>query len=220
MINLSPSFISHNLEDEFKRIASDLISGYRLSSAKYTYNFAEIEFYLYHKDHPDKSAHCNDHQLEYGHWYFHRYENGNIKVGTRKGLDFTFGDKDKNCFAGILIRALQNSKDDRDYIYGPSRVVYRILEDCNCDELYIEKSNIFENEKLRITQGGTNREVFACPRHNLGKNTNEEYLKKCYRLFSYADKVHYGKEKVIIPCLKERGFDPAIIKSEFCRKTI
>ena len=217
MINLAPTFININLEDEFQRIANDLISNYSLRSVTHTYNFAEIEFYLYHTDHPDKSAHCNDHQLEYGHWYFHRYKNGNIKVGTRKGLDITFGNKDRKCYAGILIRALQNSKDDRDYIYGPSKVVDRILEDCNCSYLNIEKSDALENEILRIKQGGTDRKVFACPRHNLGKNTPEEYLKKRYRFFSYANKVHYGKEKVIIPCLKERGIDHEIIKREFHR---
>lgn len=220
MINLAPSFISFNLEDEFKRIAGDLISGYSLKSAKHTYYFAEIEFYLYHTDHPDLATHGSDHQLHYGQWYFHRYKNGNNKVGNRKGLDITFGNKEIICHAGILIRALQNSKNDKDYIYGPSKVVDRVLEDSVSYELDIEKTNIFQNKILSIIQGGTDREIFACPRHNLGKNTPEVYLKKHYRFFSYANKVHYGKEKVIIPCLKERGIDREIIKREFCRKTI
>jgi hypothetical protein len=62
----------------------------------------------------DEYTHCNDDQLKYGYWYFHKFPNGSYKGGTFKGLDITLGNnKDKYC--GILIRSIydiENKKND------------------------------------------------------------------------------------------------------------
>jgi signal recognition particle subunit SEC65 len=67
MINLNPIYLDSDLESEFRRIAEELMIKTSLQTNKNIYRFAEVEFYLYHKElHPDSSTHCNPRQLTYG----------------------------------------------------------------------------------------------------------------------------------------------------------
>ena len=50
-----------------------------------------------------------------------------FKCGTYKGMDLTFGCKQKNIFGGILIRSIMDLKDGK-YIEGPCNSVSKLLE--------------------------------------------------------------------------------------------
>ena len=64
-------------------------------------------------------------QTSCGVWYFHR-KGGTYKSGSFKGMDLACGDKDKNVFAGLLLRAVLDPSDK--LIEGPCLVVDKILE--------------------------------------------------------------------------------------------
>ena len=88
MLNLDLSILNHNLESDFSKIAEMLMLESALDTKKTKYHFAEIEFYLFHKElHPDNSTHCNSRQLTKVNWYIHRYKNSEIyKQGKRQGI--------------------------------------------------------------------------------------------------------------------------------------
>lgn len=87
------------------------------------FQLIELEFYVHHPDHPDPFSHTHPLQSQVGRWYLHP------SGGTRKGLDFTFGQSEHQN-AGVLIRGVMcvgRTKNLREnieigqQIRGPSR---------------------------------------------------------------------------------------------------
>ena len=64
-------------------------------------------------------------QASCGVWYFHK-KGGTYKSGSFKGMDLACGDKDRDVFAGLLLRSVVDA--DGKLTEGPCLVVDKILE--------------------------------------------------------------------------------------------
>jgi len=159
------------------------------------YRIAEIEFYLHNDDHRDSYVHCNEDQLQYNKFYFHKFANGTYKNGTFKGLDITFGDEETNTYFGILIRAVYDIKQ-KVMIEGPCNVVNRLLSDLNCDCVmdYVngntKKILIVRNTEIK------KKPIWVGPRIGLS-NKYPKYRNKLYRYVIYKDYIKREKTKLI-----------------------
>ncbi|CAG8484578.1 hypothetical protein C2G38_2166252 [Gigaspora rosea] len=130
-------FDSHTFYyDLAKNIANFLLRSTRLHlPPERTFTILEIEFYLRDEvnDHFDPFSHGHEHQQTCGEWYFHHVGRLGYRGGSRKGIDITFGSKNRNIYGGILIRAIRDDKTNQ-VIEGPSLVVDKILELCGVDQ--------------------------------------------------------------------------------------
>lgn len=153
-----------DLIDAFNNAAEMLIQTSVLTVGQSQYQIKEIEFYFSSKAHKDPYVHSVQYsnvnrQSEFGEWYFHRYVAREKYNHSRRGLDLTIGNKDKNTSGGILIRGIKSLTDGR-YIQGPSNVVKEILtqldsfqSDYSIDDLARGKGTFVfnSNSPLRIT---------------------------------------------------------------------
>ncbi|CAG8622430.1 23102_t:CDS:1 [Cetraspora pellucida] len=130
-------FDAHTFYYDFiKDVANFLLRNTRLHlPPKRTFTILEIEFYLRDEvnDHCDPFSHGHEHQLTCGEWYFHHVGRFGYRGGSRKGIDITFGSKNRNIYGGILIRAIRDDETNQ-VIEGPSLVVDKILELCDVDQ--------------------------------------------------------------------------------------
>ncbi|CAG8694694.1 6825_t:CDS:1, partial [Acaulospora morrowiae] len=181
-------------QQTFKKIANFLLFNTRLLLPKnQVFTFLEIEFYLRDEthDHDDPYSHGHEHQLTSGEWYFHHVGKVGYRGGTRKGVDITFGSRDRNIYGGILIRSIRNDTNNQ-VIEGPSLVVDKILECCGVDQKggiremveihWKEKSGILKdaensNGLVYITLLNNVKETSS---HNSLLNENNEILASPY----------------------------------------
>lgn len=121
----------------FHRIAKELLTNHGIKVNNSVYRMTEIEFYLYHPSHLDPSVHCNEKQLNFGSWYFHREKQASLKFSF-KGMDLVFGDNDtvnnQKYYGGILIRGIHKIGEEKE-VYGPSNTVKRILEEYGVEKV-------------------------------------------------------------------------------------
>ena len=104
------------IEEDFRRIANDLLNKWVLKVEDAIYRITEIEFYYRNAEsHNDTYIHGHDLQKQKGKWYFHG-----------SGIDLTFGDSE--AYGGILIRAIYkiNSTQEK-YCYGPLNCLTEIF---------------------------------------------------------------------------------------------
>lgn len=126
------------LEKGFIKVAKLLLLQSNLMVSNKAYQLLDIEFYFYNKDfHPDPYSHSFQYassvrkkQSVTGSWYFHRFTGIEKYTHTRRGIDVTYGDGEKEKYGGILIRAIKDLQDNR-IITGPSRVVGEIISAIN-----------------------------------------------------------------------------------------
>lgn len=233
------NFITDNFSESFIEISKYLLNYVVLVDTinKKKFRLTEIEYYLYCKNHEDCSTHCSEKQLHTNFFYFHRYSNLNYITNNRKGMDITFGSNKNNTkvFGGILIRAIMNINNNKEYIYGTSKIIDHLLN--NTEGNPITLSNIFKDIESREIDKKNDYfyfkehkldelTIYRCPRFNLPKHTNEEYLFSYYRHFIFPKKKHAGKEQEII-CrwIKEERYSKDETKKifgynsiEFCNK--
>lgn len=113
-----------DLEQQFDRIANELLIKYYLFTSSQPYQLTEIEFYYYGKKHEDVFCHRNERQNRFGEWYLHRKSQGAdsaLNQNKYECLDLTFGDG--AAFGGILIRGMVSMLDPERYFDGPNLVV-------------------------------------------------------------------------------------------------
>lgn len=186
------------LEKGFNKVAKLLLLQSNLMVANKAYELMDIEFYFYNeKIHPDPYSHSFQYassvrkkQSVTGSWYFHRFTGIEKYTHTRRGLDITYGDGEKDRYGGILIRSIKNLQDGR-IISGPSRVVSEIILAAN-DPLNLERiafdmsaGLVFDpKELLHISTLETPRTipVYSSERFGLS-DKNPGYRKKKYRFF-------------------------------------
>src|SRR5690554_5459837 len=133
------------INEHFKELAHLLLLQSNLMVGDQAYQILDIEFYFYDKKHhPDPYSHSFQYansvrkkQSVTGSWYFHRFTGIAKYTHTRRGLDLTFGDGEKEKYGGILIRGIKNLQDGR-IISGPSRVVAEVILSAN-DPLNLER---------------------------------------------------------------------------------
>jgi hypothetical protein len=129
---------------EFDRLAEDLLFKSILIVNSERFNFTEIEFYYYNRDHQDAFTH--EHSLPAGKWRFHN-----------QGFDITL--RGKTGFGGILIRGVKG----KEYVNGPRRVLFEVMSHLNPVSVINNNIGIQEvNEKKG--------QLFKTFRHGLGKS--------------------------------------------------
>ena len=131
-----------NIDSEFTRIAELLLWEYELVVNNEKFNFTEIEFYYYSKNHQDAFTH--KHKEDAGNWRFHN-----------QGFDITL--KGETGFGGILIRGVESKGT---FINGPRRVLFEIMSHLNPVS---ELNNIIGLEQKKETKS----KIFKTFRHGL-----------------------------------------------------
>jgi hypothetical protein len=169
---------SQDINDDFKRIASELMNHWILKIENSHYRITEIEFYFNSNIHNDNYTHSHELQKKTGSWYFHG-----------SGVDITFGNE--NSYGGILIRALYNL-DSKIFTYGPIKVVTELFS--NFHSVY-NNSYFFGliedlDNLLKIEN------PIAAPRVGLNKTNNPEMRDKFYRYLVMPSKPHAEKTNI------------------------
>lgn len=115
-----------SVQQRFEQIAKKLINNFRIKKGNDIYDFLEIEFYYYNKEHKDYI--CYPRNAEAGDWFFHK-----------SGVDITFKSKtafdtkrkrtavqENDFFGGILIRGIM--KNNESIIAGPINVENELFD--------------------------------------------------------------------------------------------
>lgn len=180
------------IEDDFQRIANDLLNNWVLKVEDALYRITEIEFYYKGETHDDSYIHGHKLQQQKGKWYFHG-----------SGIDVTFGDG--NAYGGILIRAIcKINKGEEMYCYGPLNCV---------QELFGNFPTIFNTEInfgfIQVNEDQIVKEkVIRAPRVGLNSTKNPEMWNKYYRFLVMPKQKHADKTG-IIEAMKSQDFTEA-----------
>lgn len=195
-----------NVSTEFKnfdKIADILLNQTIIYADQNKYRICEIEFYYKGDGHEDTYTHCDDDQLEFKKFYFHKFKNGTYKAGTYKCVDITLGNKDKQIYFGVLIRSIYDI-DNKVFIEGPCRSVNKFLEHFSFttvtdfmkgkpDPLDIEdKTHKFYLEEDKTL---TKERVYKGPRIGLS-DKYPEFRNKDYRYATMINNIKKEKSKL------------------------
>ena len=174
-------------KDDFGSMALDLMAKYIIRKGNVTYEFAEIEFYLYCEEHKDTSVYPR--ACKAGDFFYHY-----------SGMDIAFEtctEEGKIVFGGILIRSLirkghQSDKNGEGLIAGPLRCKDELLN--GHDIAIIEATPTSKNIKAElrnttrqgIKEGGYQNKPYRyyLPR----KDWNHAYIKS----------LSYNKDREIV----------------------
>lgn len=177
------------IDDDFQRIANDLLNNCVLKAENALYRIAEIEFY-YRDDagkHNDSYIHGHQLQRQKGKWYFHG-----------SGIDITFGDE--KSFGGILIRAMVNIQSS-EYFYGPLVCVQELFR--NFPAIFYAEINFgltpAKNGQLILEK------LIRAPRVGLKPENNPEMWNKFYRFLIMPKQKHANKTQ-IFEAMKSQDF--------------
>jgi len=182
----------------FDLIADAAIRHSCLVVADKRFSIAEVEFYLYSKDHPDEYTHCSGAQLgPPGYFYFHREKAATLAF-TLKGLDITFGPI--GVAGGMLIRAVADP-DCKSVVEGPSLTVNELLRAAKVDTVAALKTlpgysdNAFAAGLLRIEpRPPLAVEINAGPR--IGLKGSKPYVDAPYRYRARAELTKKDKARI------------------------
>lgn len=177
------------LENDFERIASEIMNDWILQVENSKYRVTEIEFYFKSDKHLDNYTHGHELQKKIGQWYFHG-----------SGVDITFGND--NYYGGILIRAIYKlDPDGNKYIYGPIKVVTELLSSITSVYyntfalgLIPDKEKIIQREK-----------PIAAPRVGLNSKNDSTMHDKLYR-FLVMPKMQHAEKTNIAEAMKQQRF--------------
>jgi hypothetical protein len=167
-----------NIDNDFNRIASELMNNWILKVESKKYRIAEIEFYFKSDFHNDIYIHGHDLQKRKEKWYFHG-----------SGVDITFGSNE--FYGGILIRAIYDLTNQK-YIYGPLNSVTEIFS--NVKSVY--ESNLSfglvpaDKNKLEM------EEPISAPRVGLNPDKDNEMFDSFYRFLIMPKQKHAEKTKI------------------------
>jgi len=163
------------IEQEFSDLAKALFNNFEIKKGDDTYEFVEIEFYLYNAKHKDAITYprmCIE-----GQWFFHQ-----------SGVDISFKSKkaeNEKGFVGggILIRSIEN-KNDTKLICGP----------INCMSVLFDQFNAFGHDGnfpiIQAKVAPETRSFGQCKRYvNLSYKPNDEKekLKEKLKQWPYKD---------------------------------
>jgi hypothetical protein len=190
-VNLNIDFNGkQTIQQQFERIADELMNKWKIICGKQEYRITELEFYLHHpKYHPDPFVHCNTIQTKYYHWYFH------------SGIDITFGDG--TFYGGILIRGLLNMSSNKP-IQGISRIKELIQTNLNNDLIAkYQNSTINECNEFTIKKAKYDNDInqfkgpIKGPRVRIVSKCSNwgDFLFKPYRYVDALSSVETANEK-------------------------
>lgn len=141
------------IENDFYKIANQILNRYVLQVIDQFYRVTKIEFYYYnHTNHLDcnthaiKSQRAKERQKLSGQWYLHKKSiNKNNKY---KGLDFTFGDG--RTYGGILIKEVMNISTKK--TFSQSNFVNELINHLNPKDEDLFLSAIEQEEQIRFVE--------------------------------------------------------------------
>lgn len=213
--------------DNFEKVSNYLFTNCCIKVRDETYRFAEIEFYVYNKNHPDIFTHRHPNQQKMFSWYFHQMSKTtehSYKQGTYKCIDLSCGQNGD--YVGILIRSIIKASTNK-YIEGPCNIVNEFLSTLKCDNIKnvvcdLLKNNLdaYDNDlfcvRLKQYQG---EPIFKSPRigltlKKLDIDLKAKYIGKLYRHIIFPENIIKGKKMIILTALHEQ-FDKKILAGKF-----
>lgn len=168
----------NNIDNDFNRIAFDLMNNWMFKIESKLYRICEIEFYLKSESHNDTYTHGHKLQKEKERWYFHS-----------SGIDITFGEN--GFYGGILIRAIYDIKENQ-YTYGPLNCVTELFSNIN----NIYNSNISFG---LVSSKESNIKIetpIAAPRVGLNPQKDKAKYEAFYRFLIMPEQKHAEKTKI------------------------
>ena len=183
------------IDEDFQRIANDLLNNWILKVEDALYRITEIEFYYRDeaRKHDDSYIHGHQLQRQKGKWYFHG-----------SGIDITFGNE--KSFGGILIRAMVNIQSN-EYFNGPLVCVQELFR--NFPAIFNTEINFglipAKNDQLN------SEKLIRASRVRLNPDKNPEMWNKYYRFLIMPKEKHADKTG-IAEAMKKQGIDEAEIK--------
>src|SRR5690606_22173583 len=136
-----------------------------------------------------------------GSWYFHRFVGIEKYTHTRRGLDLTYGNGDKQAYGGILFRSALR-EHDRQIFSGPSNLMKAVLEAAADPEgvqhlaFNLEEGGAFlQDSVIRMEPRETSLQLdhVKTSRFGLG-DRNPFYRDKEYRLCSDSRAIKKGRD--------------------------
>ena len=188
-----------NIESEFEKLATLILLEKVLVVNDAQFNFTEVEFYYYSKNHQDAFTHV--HNKPAGKWRFHN-----------QGFDITL--KGDLGFGGILIRGVELiSTPKSTFINGPRRVLFLIMEHLNKVDNLNNRFGIADKEKGSLTIFKTFRQGLNKPDSQLDCDKPEYFKTANYRFIVnpqlFDRKQFLGSEKIA------KGFKNKKLSNEF-----
>jgi hypothetical protein len=190
LLNLKTN--SSDINDDFRRIADDLMNKWVLKIHESRYRICEIEFYFKSETHKDNFTHAHLQQKKSGCWYFHG-----------SGVDITFGSD--NSYGGILIRAILNLKTGA-YTYGPLKIITELFS--NLQSVYNDSYSFGIIPATDIEY----EKPIAATRVGLNKSSNPEMHDKFYRFLILPSEKHAEKTNIEVG-MQKQNYDDNDIKS-------
>jgi len=174
----------------FNKIANIILNQIVLVCNDYEYRPCEIEFYYRSEEHDDLYVHCNEDQLEFNSIYFHKFANGTFKSGTFKGMDMTFGIRDKDIYFGILIRSIMDLETN-EFIEGPCKSVERLIANHNAKTIqeFIDKDGEITYKKKTLDK----KDIYEGTRVGLS-DKYPEFKDRNYRYAIMIEKIKKQKK--------------------------
>lgn len=116
-----------DVEAKFKQIANALFQNYHIEKGTDIYDFLEIEFYYYSKQHPDIVTYHRT--IDGGKWFLHA---SGVDIAFQSKVETDEKGKIDNVnsfFGGILIRSLskRTTNDSSRVIGGPRRCLFELF---------------------------------------------------------------------------------------------
>ena len=185
------------IDNDFKRIANDLLNKWVLKVEDALYRITELEFYYTNgKSHNDSYIHGHDLQKQKGKWYFHG-----------SGIDLTFGNGETS--GGILIRAICKINDTQEkYCYGPLNCILEIFS--NLTSIYKPEMSFC---LIPAIEGMFKIENPICaPRVGLNPLNDPEMCAKNYRFLVMPKQKHADKSG-IVEAMKNQKYTEAEINN-------
>ena len=183
----------------FNAIANKLFRNYHIVKGENTYDFLEIEFYLYSPNHQDLITYPRKSNKP-GMWFFHM-----------SGVDITFGSNPEEndnqlMYGGILVRSIIKTSGDKSTlqestICGPMKCVDELF-----DYIYAFDGNISRADIPYIDKKNEDKtiSVKSCCRYiPLLFSNKEEISKKIHSKFEELKKRRTEKDWKEFPKLKE-----------------
>ena len=156
--------IEHETEEEFEKIANELLNNCAIQNHDSIYRIIEIEFYWNSQNHKDDSTYQRKHiDPKNGDWFFHY-----------SGVDIALKNEN-NGYGGILIRSIYSLKETKLY-KGPMV--------CSM-KLFSGTSAFTESIKTKIIEHNFDKvEVHKSERIGLGENAKQSKTDKLnYRFY-------------------------------------
>ncbi|MBD0404756.1 hypothetical protein [Flammeovirga sp. EKP202] len=182
------------IEQEFERLANELLFTKKLNVNGEHFSFTEIEFYYYSEKH-HQDAYTHHHNEKEGKWRFHKM-----------GFDFTL--RGKTGFGGILIRGVENKGE---FINGPLRSLFHIMSYLNDVNSTDNKLGLIEKEQAKSTVYRTFRKGLKTPDPQLKCNNPEGFKNARYRFIIKPRESKQLEQREAIA----RSFDDPEMSREF-----